>query len=133
MGRSLWPLIALHRRFQLGKSGPDIIQLTAIVTDVLEPAVNHRPSLNTDDSFSLNSCPVLAFASSPETCMLIITKDENFVTVRHNESHAQACTYTSSNCLIYMCKFAHVIRYAVPSQNFHFCCFKATAYTRLQN
>jgi len=25
-----------------------------------------------------------------------------------------------------MCKLAHVIRYTVLSQNFHFCCFRAT-------
>jgi len=31
-----------------------------------------------------------------------------------------------------MCKLAHVIRYTVLSQNFHFCCFRAMAYIRLQ-
>jgi len=32
-----------------------------------------------------------------------------------------------------MCKLARVIRYAVLSQNFHFCCFRATAYIWLWN
>ena len=32
-----------------------------------------------------------------------------------------------------MCKLAHVIRYTVLSQNFHFCCFRAMAYIRLWN
>jgi len=32
-----------------------------------------------------------------------------------------------------MCKLAHVIRYTVLSQYFHFCCFRAMAYIRLWN
>ena len=32
-----------------------------------------------------------------------------------------------------MCKLAHVIRYTVLSENFHFCCFIAMAYIRLWN
>jgi len=32
-----------------------------------------------------------------------------------------------------MCKLAHVIRYTVLSQNFHFCCFRTMAYIRLWN
>jgi len=32
-----------------------------------------------------------------------------------------------------MCKLAHVIRYTVLSQSFHFCCYRATAYIRRWN
>jgi len=32
-----------------------------------------------------------------------------------------------------MCKLAHMIRYSVLTQNFHFCCFRAMACIRLWN
>ena len=35
--------------------------------------------------------------------------------------------------MISMCELAHVIRYTVLSQNFHFCCCRAIAYIRLWN